>query len=142
MAYSFKSNYGNKSFGVFKEPQNASDYIYNKKAKSTYCVTNNCVQNVKVGSQNNLLLFKKSNLLNLYPCSINKSNLYINLITKLDLSDVPVIEDFSGNAVPSTINTDVEFPYLRYNIDPSGDLFGNTICDTNNFVNYMVYNPV
>ena len=62
------------------------------------------------------------------------------MITKLDLKDVPVIEDFSGNVVPSTINTVVN-PYLRYNIDPSGNLFGNTVCGINNFVNYMVYNP-
>jgi len=55
------------------------------------------------------------------------------------LKDVPVIEDFSGNIVPSTINI-ISNPYLRYNIDPSGNLFGNTDCGINNFVKYLVNN--
>jgi hypothetical protein len=142
MAHSFKSNTGIKAFGVFSEPQNAGDYIYNKKARATYCVANNCVPSVKVGSESNLLLFYRSNRLSINLCrnSINRANLFINLLTKLDLSgNIPVIEDLSGNQVPSTINTDV-IPYLEYNVDPSGNLFGNTICGINNFVDYMVYN--
>ena len=31
-------------------------------------------------------------------------------------------------------------PYLKYNIDPSGNLFGNTVCGINNFENYVVPN--
>jgi hypothetical protein len=61
------------------------------------------------------------------------------LITKLDLKDVTVVEDFSGNVVPSTINV-TSIPYLSYNIDPSGNLFGNSQCGINNYVKYMVYN--
>ena len=57
----------------------------------------------------------------------------------MDLSgNIPVIEDLSGNQVPSTINTDV-IPYLEYNVDPSGNLFGNTVCGFNNYVKYMIY---
>jgi glycogen synthase len=66
--------------------------------------------------------------------------LNINLITKLDLKGVPVIANFVTNLVPTTIENDA-IPYLDYNIDPSGNLFGNTICGVNNFVHYMVYNP-
>ena len=134
------SSSANKAFGVFSEPQNAGDYIYNKKAKSTYCNANICTRSLTVGSESNYLLFKRANKLRVYPClnSINKANLNINLITKLDLTGVPVIQDFSGNTVPSTINT-VPEPYLRYNIDPSGNLFGNTICGINNWEKYMVY---
>jgi hypothetical protein len=142
MAHSFKSSTGKKAFGVFAESMTSGDYTYNKKARTTYCVANNCVPSVKVGSQNNLLLFDRSNRLSVYPCknAINRANLYINLLTKLDLSgNIPVIEDFSGNIIPSTINTDT-IPYLEYNIDPCGNLFGDTICGINNFVNYMVYN--
>ena len=54
-----------------------------------------------------------------------------NLITKLDLTDVPVI-------LPTTITT-VTDPYKYYNIDPSGNLFGNTICGIDNWEKYMVY---
>jgi len=55
------------------------------------------------------------------------------------LEGVPVIADFSGNVVPATI-TQSAIPFLDYNIDPSGVLFGNTICGINNYVSFMVYN--
>lgn len=135
------SSSANKAFGVFLRPQNAGDYIYNKKVKSTYCNANICTPSLTVGSESNYLLFKRANKLRVYPClnSINKANLNINLITKLDLTGVPVIQDFSGNTVPSTINNTTAIPYLDYNIDPSGNLFGNTICGINNWEKYMVY---
>ena len=142
MARPFKnSSSANKAFGVFSEPQDAGNYIYNKKTKTTYCNANICTPSLKVGSESNYLLFKRANKLAVYPClnSINKADLNINLITKLDLSgNIPVIQDFSGNAIPSTITTSA-VPYLRYNIDPSGNLFGNTICGINNWEKYMVY---
>ena len=130
-----------RTFKAFLEPQDASEYTLNKKATSTYCNANKCVPSVKVGSASNLLLFNRSNKLNIFPCAnvINKKDLYINLITTLDLSGVPVIEDFSGNIVPSTIDTN-SAPYLRYNIDPSGNLFGNSPCGLYNYVDYMVPN--
>ena len=85
-------------------------------------------------------MFKRANRLSVFPClnSINKANLNINLISKLDLSGVDVIQDVSGNLAPSTITT-TSIPFLDYNIDPNGSLFGNTICGINNFENYMVY---
>ena len=143
MANSLKGSSGKKAFCQFSEPQNAGDYILNKKAQATYCVANKCIPSVKVGSQGNLLLFNTSNKLTLYPCknTIDRANLYINLITKIDLSgNIPVIEDFYSKEVPSTVDTTV-IPYLAYNIDPSGTLFGNTICGAYNYTNYMVYNP-
>jgi len=137
MAHSFKSNSGKKAFGVFIEPFNAGYYTYNKKAKATYCVTNNCMHNIKVGSESNLLLYRRANVINNFSCryAIDKSNLDINLITKLNLKGVPVIADPSGN-VPSTITSG----NLNYNVDPSGNLFGNTICGLNNYLNYLQYN--
>jgi hypothetical protein len=149
MAHSFKTNSGYRTFGVFSEPLDAGDYIYNKKARATFCVANNCVPAVNVGTQSKLLLFNRSNALSVYPCknNINKSNLNINLITQLDLSGVPVMQDFSNNLVPTPIvpttmaNAITNYPYLIYDIDPSGQLFGNNICGVNNYVNYMVYTP-
>ena len=87
------------------------------------------------------MLLNRANSLKYYPCKnyFNKANLYVNLISKLDLEDVHVIADFSGNVIPSTI-TQSAIPFLDYNIDPSGVLFGNTICGVNNFVSFMVYN--
>jgi hypothetical protein len=142
MSRSFKINSGNRTFGLLSEPMDAGEYTFNKKAKATFCVANSCVPAVKVGSQGNMLLFNRSNRLQVYPCNnaVNKANLYINLLTKLDLKDVTVMTDFSGNSVP--VATTVEdVPFLDYNIDPSGNLFGNTACGINNFVHYMVYNP-
>jgi hypothetical protein len=141
MAYSFKINSGKRAFGVFSESLNASQYTYNKKAQTTYCLNNICKTNTKVGTESNLLLFKSSNRLNNLTCKklINNANLDINLITKLNLTDIPVISDFSGNVGPTTISTSVA-PYLHYNIDPSGYLFGNSICGINNYVAYMQYN--
>jgi hypothetical protein len=140
MARPFKnSSSANKAFGVFSESQNAGDYTYNKKAKSTYCNAKFCTRSLTVGSESNYLLFKRAKKLSVYPClnSIDKTNLDINLITKLNLTGVPVIEDASGN-IPSTINTSAT-PYKDYKIDPSGNLFGNTICGINNWEKYMVY---
>lgn len=134
------SSSANKAFGVFSEPQNAGDYTYNKKAKATYCNSKICTPSLTVGSENNYLLFKRANKLSVYPClnSINKANLNINLITKMELTNIPVIQEFSTGNVPTTITT-TAIPYLDYNIDPSGNLFGNTICGINNWEKYLVY---
>ena len=51
---------------------------------------------------------------------------------------VPVIADLSGNSPIAFTPTFT--PYLVYNIDPSGNLFGNSICGINNYVRYMRYN--
>jgi len=134
------SSSANKAFGVFSESNTAGDYINNKKTIATYCNANKCTPSLKIGSASNYLLFKSAQKLRVYPClnSINKSNLNINLITKMDLTNVPVIQNFSTGATPTTITT-TDVPFLDYNIDPSGNLFGNTICGINNFVRYMVY---
>lgn len=130
------------TFGVFKEPQNAGDYITNKKIKYSFCSPNICHPNKNIYSQSNYLFLKQANNLAFYSCrnSINKTQLYINLITKLDLTNVPVIEDLSGNVSPVIIDTTTT-PFLKYNIDPNGLLFGNTPCGINNFENFLVYNP-
>ena len=144
MARPFKnSSSANKAFGVFLEPQNAGDYIYNKKTISKYCNTNTCSNLFKIGSESDYLLFKRAQKIRRYPCftylhSINKANLNINLVTKMDLTNVHVIQDFSNNDVPTTI-TNVSIPFLDYNIDPSGNLFGNTICGINNWERYLIY---
>ena len=151
MAYAFNIsqpiNPGREAFGVFKESQDAGEYILKKKAKTTFCKPNICKGYKKVGTQSNLLLLNKSNYLNFYANSstlFNSSQLNSNLVTKLDLTGVPVIETFANPPItpayiypPST----TQYPYLDYIIDPSGNLFGNTPCGIYNFLNYRVYNP-
>ena len=136
------SNYSAKpTFGEVNEPLNAGQYIISKKIKYSFCSPNICHPNKNVNSQSNLLLLRQANTLALNPCNnFNKAQLYSNLYTKLDLSDLsgntPVISDLSGNKFPVLINTNVE-PYLKYNVDPSGNLFGNTVCGIDNYLNYV-----
>jgi hypothetical protein len=139
MAHSFKTNPGKRTFGVLVEPKDAGEYIINKKSKYLFCNTNCCTPDIKFNGENDYLLFKNLNCFNTK--QNNTYNLSSNLITKLNLTDVPVIQDFSGNVVPTPINSSVLTPYLRYNIDPSGNLFGNDICGINNYLNYLQYNP-
>jgi len=131
------------TFGQINEPLEAGEYIQNKKSKYSFCTPNICHPNKNVYSQSNFMALKRANnlVLNPYVNSFNTSQLYSNLYSELDLSgNVPVISDLSGNTYPTYISTTV-IPYLTYNIDPSGNLFGNTVCGINNFENYIVYNP-
>ena len=143
MSRPFSHNSAKSSFAQVKEPVEASTYTQTKKAKYTFCQPNICHPNKNVYSQSNLLLLREANNLTFYPCKqFDKTQLYTNLYTKLDLSDLsgntPVISDLSGNDFPVTIDTSVT-PYLKYNIDPSGVLFGNDICGINNWLNFVTY---
>lgn len=106
-----------KTFRMFKEPISARDYTNQRKAEA---------QGLHYGSCGNL---------------INPYDLYVNLISKFNLSGVCVIQnnDAPFNC-PTTIDTN-SVPFLDYEIDPSGSLFGNYMCGVNNFVKLMVYNP-
>lgn len=142
MSRPFAKNNGKTTFAQFKEPLDAGEHILIKKTKYSFCQPDYCHPNKNLYSQSNYMLLKRANDLATNPCSyIDHTQLYVNLITKVDLSDnAIVVTDLSGNGFPVTINTMVE-PYLKYNIDPSGNLFGNTVCGINNFENYIVYNP-
>ena len=134
MSNIFNVNSAKHTFGVFSEPQTAGDYLYNKKAKTLFC---NSIRNKHLYYEKNLL-YKRSLQLSNKINIIDKTNLNINLITKLDLQNVPVIQDLSNNTIPSSINT-TNIPYLTYNIDPSGVLFGNTVCGLYNYEKFIVY---
>ena len=114
---------------------NASEYISKKKMKYKFCSPKLCHQNMNVKSYEDFHLLNSS----LQPViNFNKSQLYANLYTKLDLNgNMPIITDFSGN-YPVVITAD----NVSYNIDCSGILFGNTPCGLNNYLNYMVYNDL
>jgi hypothetical protein len=138
MKHSLNISSGKNTFGVFKESQTAGDYINNKKAKTTFCSGNICIPSKKVDTQSNLLLLRRANYLKYYACSdFNTSNLNVNLLTTLDLSDIPVIQtNTSPYESPATI-TLLSIPFLNYIIDPSGNLFGNNTCGLLNFENYL-----
>ena len=139
------SAYGKSSFGVFNEPIESGEYTINKKAKTVYCNPNICKPNICMDTQKNLFLLKNSKRLfnnNLFD-SFNKNNLNINLITALDLQNVCIVKNNETQECPTTLvtyneSTSTQYPYLIYTIDPSGQLFGNDICQINNFNKYRV----
>ena len=145
MAHSFKNYSGKPTFGSNKEPNNAGDYILKKKARATFCTSASCPKIYNLNTQGDLNLLKTAKYLDNVNCRLpfNKNNLNINLVTKLDLNNVCVIEDASGNLCADNGIIYCEIPcfYYKYIIDPSGQLFGNTSCGVNNFLNYLVYNP-
>jgi len=124
------------AFANFQERICASDYIATKKSKYIACASSICYKNKNIKN-----LEKKQSLFS-YLNNIDKTQLYINLLTKLDLSerDFPVISYLDTGISPVDIDTNAT-PYLTYNIDPSGNLFGNTPCGINNYESYIVYNP-
>lgn len=144
MSRAFASYPAKPTFAQVNEPLDAGEYILNKKTKYSFCNPNICHPNKNVNSSSNLLLLRTANSLAFYPNSrFDKTQLYINLYSQLDLSDLdgntPVISDLSGNTFPVDIDTSVT-PYLKYNTDASGVLFGNTACGLNNYLNYVTYN--
>jgi len=128
-----------RTFATLFENKSAGDYIIAKKTNTVTCSYSKCSVNNKFNSQQNKITCKRSTNPTI-SLRADSKQLYINLLTKINLSNVSVIEDFSGNVVPSTIDANINEPYLRYNIDPNGSLFGNNVCGINNYVNYMVYN--
>jgi hypothetical protein len=131
-----KNNSVGSCFAKFKEPMYASDYITKKKMNNTFCNSKICNYN-KVNSQSNLLMLKQIK----YSCNqIDKTQLYINLITKLQLNNnIPVITYNATKTSPTTIEPNKN-PVFTYTIDVSGNLFGNSVCTINNWENYVVYN--
>jgi hypothetical protein len=139
----FKPYMGKNTFGVLKESQDAGQYILNKTASTSFCIPNVCVPSRTVASQSSRLILRSANKIYFSRCQdpYNTANLNINLVTVLDLSGVPVIQE---SATPFSVPTTLDItskPYLDYTIDPSGNLFGNTVCGTDNFQNYLKFNP-
>ena len=133
------------AFGKMTPQLYAGDYIKNKaitlilqQKKQKYANANIC------NSCNCLVKGKKycyRNKCNNSSCcnqvNIDYTKLNINLITKENLRGVNVIETFPGGISPTTINPNITTPfYQNYTIDPSGQLFGNTCCGTNNYLLY------
>ena len=138
----FNQYMGKNTFGVLKEPQDAGQYILNKTATTSFCSPNVCVPSKALASQSSRLILRKANKIYFSRCQdpYNTANLNINLVTVLDLSGVPVIQNNINNDVPTSLDV-TSIPFLSYKIDPSGNLFGNTVCGADNYQNYLKFNP-
>lgn len=141
MAHSFKVIPGKPAFSNFIGSEVYLNYTSNKAIRNSFCYPNICVKTPKFGSQSQMLAWRNANNLakKTIVNSFDKSNLNINLITKLDLEDVCVIKNNLTNDCPTSIVNNNPI-YDKYNIDPEGKLFGNTECGINNWRNYLVYN--
>ena len=133
-AYSGSGNSnGKETFGQFRRVQNASDYTLSKKAKSTYCRQSNCLPKTSTLNNGDYLL---KHFYEIDSIRSIKTDLTNGLITKLDLKGVSVIKNKQTGESPTTLSK-TSVTYLDYTIDPSGTLFGNTICGLNNYQNYL-----
>lgn len=152
MSYAFKTPPANPSFGVYNESLGAGEYILNKKAKTTFCNSNAQPNGPIVQSQGQQLLLNQAKLLNNF-CSItpfNKSNLNMNLVSIFNshgCCNVIAGEQTSDafiHCTPTNIpyqpNNTTPF-YQLYTIDPNGCLFGNNVCNSNNYLENITYNP-
>ena len=139
MSNAFASYPAKPAFGHADKTLFASEHIQRKKNKHTFCKRLLCHPAKNVYSQSNLLMMKRSRGACNIPFETNE--LYSNLYTKVELdNDVLVVADLSGNTYPTPIST-TAIPFLTYNIDASGNLFGNTVCGLTNYEQYIVYNP-
>jgi hypothetical protein len=124
------------SFGKLKESLNASQYLSNKKNKVMFCLQSDhdpCLKHMPVACESSLLQYKKLQTEQAQPTNnVKTNNLYMNLITKFNLDGVEVMQP--NNIVQGP-------PLSTYLIDPLGQLFGNSICGTNNYLQYVEYNP-
>jgi len=126
------------AFAQVKEPMDASEYTKIKKTVYSFCNPNICHPNKNIYSESNKLALNTANNILFYPNNLfDKTQLYINLYTELKLNNkvYPII-NLNGNS--PVVGYDQTKPY-NYIIDPSGNLFGQNLCEINNYVNYMVY---
>ena len=140
MANPYKNRSANKTFGnLLNNNQSASDYIRNKSEKQMYQKMNKCnfISNGLTQSQF-ISLNNISAKCNSRYYSYNKANLSMNLVNKLNLANMCVIKT-KDNECPASIYLDA-VPYTYYIIDPSGYLFGNTVCGIDGYTNYLQCN--
>lgn len=121
--------YMSKTFAQFNPSTNSGEHTQNKKTQYL-CKPRYCAPNTNLNSQQNYISIKKDKYLNSNLCNrIDNTQLYINLFTKLDVTDATIV-------TPTTVD-DIENPFLTYNIDPSGNLFGNSLCGIDNWKHYI-----
>ena len=89
-------------------------------------------------SASDYLIIKKQRILGnkRFINKFNTKNLIYNLYSKENLLYVNTLSNNVGQTNPY-INISLKPFYKYYNIDPKGELFGNSTCGINNFTKYM-----
>ena len=118
------------TFGTVRPLLYGSEYLNYKKAKTLHC---DCRK--KNDYENYYLSFNRK----LFRNEINKTNLVYGLYSKEDLKLVTPVSTNSLQPTPATTINPSAIPFYQYYIiDQKGELFGNTQCGENNFVDYMI----
>jgi hypothetical protein len=147
---------GKPTFGTLRQQLDQSDYITRKKGLKTFCNNKNiCNKLPKSKSYDKINSFNwgkytasVNNCINGIP--INKSSLIMGQYSKLDLNGVCDISfnvpcntiDCNRTCTGIPITSDGVTPfYAIYNIDPKGELFGNSQCGSLNYTHYTKFKP-
>ncbi len=123
----------------------AGDYVKTRAAVAAYCTPNLCHPNPNFGSQGVYRGVITANRARDITEGFDKTELYVNLVTELDLSGdgvvsaAQVLQNQETGACPTEIVAG-SVPYTTYYVDPLGELFGNTPCGLQNYVQFMRYN--
>lgn len=138
--YSGISTLGRETFGQLNSGDTSGDHIRTKNVQTIYCNPSRCTRVSNYNELNALRnSFRAKYLSNKNTIQSQKNGLVSGLYTELDLNSVNVMSNSTTNVSPTSISL-TSIPYLDYNIDPSGKLFGNNLCGLNNFINYKVSN--
>ena len=157
MAHAFAPIPAKPAFGTLREKLYQSDYLERKKAKLVYCnIPNLCnkpIYTYSYDQQNLYNLGKRLNTCNFL--RVNKANLIAGQYSQLDLKNTCTVIPTTktpcnlingcapcANFTPVPINLLSTVPfYQTNNIDPLGELFGNSQCGELNYTNFMVFYP-
>ena len=158
MAHAFKTISAKPTFGTLQPNLYQSDYINRKKGIITFCKRPCICKNIRVAPSyeiiNSVNLGFRLNKLN--SLHNNKSNLIISQYTKENLKNVCTVSPLNPYTAPSycsnsnpcnpcqnngaviidPLNATTTF-YNEYNIDPLGQLFGNSQCGELNYTAYQ-----
>jgi hypothetical protein len=163
MAHAFSIIPAKPTFGTLRPNLYQSDYINRKKGLITFCRApfSPCQRLSIAPSYDIINSFKLGKFsISLDKCNIipiNKSNLIISQYTKENLNNICTVQPLipyknpslcgvENSCLPCQNNNSViinpsDVFYEKYQIDPLGELFGNTQCGELNYTQYMEFNP-
>lgn len=120
------------TFGTVQPLLYSSDYLNYKKTKALNCI---CYPMNRKTNYNNYYLSLDKRI---FHSELNRTNLVYGLYSKENLKYVTPISSNTLQPAPVSVIQSTNVPFYQYYIiDQKGELFGNTQCGENNFVNYM-----
>lgn len=137
------TNLAKPTFEKINKATTSGDYLKNKKSKIAYCNSQSCGKMSRAKSYDEKNLFNNGKYLDeLDNNKLNPNHKYdlaYSLYSALDLSGAYVVTDVSNND-PTCIDISLIPFYESYNIDTDDSLFGDSNCNSLNYVNYMTTN--